>query len=201
MLLLRVLGATWRVRITGDSVWRSARARGTPTLLSLWHGDLLPITWAHRNQGIVVVVSEHRDGEIIAQALERLGCRTTRGSSTRGGSRALLGLIRALQHGDVAAVTPDGPRGPRHSVQPGVLAAARKAGAAVVGIGVAASREWRLRSWDQFAIPKPFARVHVAYADAFTVDAGATDIAAESPRITAAMETAHARAREALSRG
>ena len=200
MVLIRLLAATWRVRVVGDAAWRAIRAQGTPILLGLWHGDLLPLTWAHRGQGIVVLVSEHRDGEIIAQILERLQVRTTRGSSTRGGARALLGLIRALEEGAVGAVTPDGPRGPRHSVHPGTLAAARRTGASIIGIGVAASRAWRMTSWDQFMIPKPFAKVAIAYSDALTVAPDTEDVAADAPRFVAAMDLAHSRAKDALAR-
>jgi lysophospholipid acyltransferase (LPLAT)-like uncharacterized protein len=196
MLVIRLLGSTWRVKVVGDASWRALRAAGTPILLSLWHGDLLPLAWAHRNQGIVVLVSEHRDGEIIAQVLERLGFGTTRGSSTRGGSRALLGMIRVLERNDVAGVTPDGPRGPRHSIQPGVLAAARKAGARIVSLGVSARSAWTLRTWDAFIIPKPFTRVYVTYGDPLAIDKDATDLAAEMPRLADAMAIAHQRALE-----
>lgn len=201
MILIRMLAGTWRVRVVGDAGWRAMRAQGTPIILGLWHGDLLPLTWAHRGQEIVVLVSEHRDGEIIAQILERLRVRTTRGSSTRGGARALLGLIRALEQGMIGAVTPDGPRGPRHSVHPGTLAAARRAGASVIGIGLAASSAWHLKSWDRFMIPKPFAKVSVAYSDPVTVAPDVEDVEAEAPRFVAAMDVAHARAKDALARG
>ncbi len=88
-------------------------------VIVLWHGELLPILWAHRDQGIAVLISTHADGEIIARICESLGCRTVRGSSSRGGVRALLELVRELEQGHEVAITPDGPRGPRRAIRLG----------------------------------------------------------------------------------
>ena len=160
---VRLLGATWRVRVIGRDGLDALRREGRAYVLSCWHGELLAAVWAHRGQGMVPLISEHRDGEIIARICERLGYGTVRGSSTRGGARALLGLVRTLEQGTAVAVTPDGPRGPVERYAPGALAAAKKAQAPIVAIRVRASRAWRLRSWDRFLIPKPFARVVLAY--------------------------------------
>ena len=160
---VRLLGATWRVRVVGRDGLDAIRREKRAYVLSCWHGELLAAVWAHRGQGMVPLISEHRDGEIIARICERLGYGTIRGSSTRGGARALLGLVRTLEQGTDVAVTPDGPRGPVERYAPGALVAARKAGAPIVAIRVRASRAWRLRSWDRFLIPKPFARVVLAY--------------------------------------
>jgi lysophospholipid acyltransferase (LPLAT)-like uncharacterized protein len=194
-LVLRLLGWTWRIRRENDAPWRALKKRGAAWIFSLWHGDLLALTWTHRGLGIVVMVSEHRDGAMIAGVLERLGYETTRGSTTRGGVRALLGLIRALKTGQPGGVTPDGPRGPRHSYQEGILAAARRANAPIVSIGVSVNRAWRLKSWDQFTIPKPFATISFAYSDPMTVAEG-DDVT----RFSAALHDAAARAAAALDR-
>jgi lysophospholipid acyltransferase (LPLAT)-like uncharacterized protein len=161
-LLLRVLGATWRVRVFGREALL-ARAIGDPRVVyTLWHGQMLPVVWAHR-QPTSVIVSEHRDGEIIARILGRLGFGTVRGSSSRGGARALLEAIQVLKQGIDLAITPDGPRGPRHAYAPGALLAAFRAGAALIPIVAHVDRKWQLRSWDRFEIPKPFARITVLY--------------------------------------
>jgi lysophospholipid acyltransferase (LPLAT)-like uncharacterized protein len=160
---VRLLGATWRVRVTGRDALDAIRREKRAYVLSCWHGELLAAVWAHRGQGMAPLISEHRDGEIIARICERLGYGTVRGSSTRGGARALLGLVRTLEQGTDVAVTPDGPRGPAERYAPGALVAAKKAHAPIVAIRVRASRAWRLRSWDRFLIPKPFARVVLAY--------------------------------------
>ena len=163
--LIRLLGLTWRIRVVnGERTVGAMRAARQPIVFALWHGDMLPLLYHHRNEGVAVLISEHRDGELIAQIAERLGFRTVRGSTTRGASRALVGLVKTLQAGYDVAVTPDGPRGPSRSFAPGALIASQRASAPVVACGIAAPRAWRLRSWDRFQIPKPFSRVIVAYA-------------------------------------
>lgn len=195
LLFLRLLGLTWRIRAIGDDGWRRLRAAQRPWVFALWHGELLALAWAHRDQGIVVLVSEHRDGEVITRVLERLGCRMVRGSTTRGGGRALMGLIRELEGGHSIAVTPDGPRGPAHQFQPGALVAAQRAGAPVVAMAVHADRAWHLGSWDSFMIPKPFARVTIAYSDPTMVVEGSTrDAAADTPRFASLMHRTRERA-------
>lgn len=149
-------------------------------LFTLWHGQMLPILWQHRDQGIAILISEHRDGEIIAQVAARLGCRSIRGSTSRGGSRALLALARELEDGRDAAITPDGPRGPARSFAPGALVAAQRSGKPLLLVGVHAASAWTLRSWDGFIIPKPFSRVTVAYG-------GPMHVSADGPRGAAAL--------------
>lgn len=172
---LRTLAMTWRVRVVNDGGFRAARAKGEAMLFTLWHGQMLPILWQHRDQSIAILISEHRDGEIIAQVAERFGDRSIRGSTSRGASRALLALARELEEGRDAAITPDGPRGPAHSFAPGALVAAQRSGKPLLLIGVHAPNAWKLRSWDGFIIPKPFSRVTVAYG-------GPVYVTAEGPR-------------------
>jgi len=117
--LLRLLASTWRVRPVNDGPLNEARRSGQHVLFALWHGELLPLLWYQRGRGVAVLISEHRDGEIVAQIAESLGYRTVRGSSSRGASRALLGLARAIEEGHDGAITPDGPRGPAHVFAPG----------------------------------------------------------------------------------
>ena len=185
-LLIRALATTWRIRVVHDAGYRALLEAGTPFVYSLWHGQMLPLLWHHRGTRAAILISEHRDGEIIARIAESLGYRTIRGSTSRGGGRALLALARDLQAGGRVAVTPDGPRGPAHVYAPGALVAAQRAGAPIVVVVAAARRSWRLRSWDRFMIPKPFARVTIAYGDPTPV-AGATprEAAAEGERFGA----------------
>ena len=163
-LLIRCLAMTWRIEVTRGEHLDALRDAHKPFIFALWHGQLLPLLWHHRRQGIALVISEHRDGERIARVASGLGYELVRGSSTRGGGRALIQLSRVLESGKEAAITPDGPRGPARTVAQGVVVAAQRSGAAILPIGVAASRAWRIGSWDSFMIPKPFARVVVGYA-------------------------------------
>lgn len=184
-LVLRLLAATWRVRTRGAAAWRAAHAEGRPTLLVLWHGQMLPLAWYMRNRGIHILVSEHRDGEVIARVLHALGHHTVRGSTTRGGARALVEMVRLLKAGRSVAVTPDGPRGPARTMAPGALVAAARAGTTITPLYVTADRAWHLRTWDAFMIPKPFARVVVHFGEPAMIDA-------ESPAEAARMAEAFA---------
>jgi lysophospholipid acyltransferase (LPLAT)-like uncharacterized protein len=178
-VLLRLLYSTWRVREMNGAGWRALRSRHQPFIFALWHGQLLPLVVRHRSQGVRILISEHRDGELIAQIAARLGLDSIRGSTTRGAARALLAMCEALTSGDEVAVTPDGPRGPARSFASGTIVAAHRAKAPIVAIGVSASAAWRLGSWDAFMIPKPFARVTIAYSDPLYVDAPDSRAAAQ----------------------
>jgi len=124
---------------------------------------MLPLVYTHRGRGIVVLVSRHRDGEWIARTIERLGFRTARGSSTRGGEAAVRELLERSSDRTPIAITPDGPRGPAGRVKPGLLYLASRTGWPIVPVATAARRAWMLGSWDRFRVPLPFTHVHVAY--------------------------------------
>lgn len=158
-----MLGRTWRFRVVNGDAVRNLRSNELPFIFALWHGHLLPLLWYHRDEGVTILISEHRDGELVARTAESLGYGLIRGSTTRGGGRALISLVRELQSGRVVAITPDGPRGPAEKFAPGALVAAQRSDSFILPVAVSASRAWRLRSWDRFMIPKPFARVTVAY--------------------------------------
>ncbi len=174
-MLIRALAMTWRIEVRHGEHIESLRAHRKPFIFALWHGQLLPLLWYHRKQGISLVISEHRDGERIARVATSLGYELVRGSSTRGGGRALIQLSRALQSGKEAAITPDGPKGPARSVAQGVVVAAQRSGAAILPIAATASRAWRIGSWDSFMIPKPFSRVIVGYSAPIYVAEETTD--------------------------
>lgn len=197
-LVIRALASTWRVRTVNTDSYTTLRARHQPFIFAFWHGQLLPLLWVHRGEKVRVVISAHRDGEIVARVAERLGHATIRGSSSRGAARALLGIVRELESGAEVAVTPDGPRGPARKFASGALVAAQRVGAPIIGIGVSASRAWRLRSWDQFMIPKPFARVNVVYTPATLVTAtSARGAEEEVPRFETLLSDAIAAAERA----
>lgn len=192
---LRTLGSTWRFRVVNGEALDQFRARNETVVFSLWHGQMLPLLFHHRGQGVSVLISEHGDGEIIARIAQRLGYRTVRGSTSRGAARALLGLVRELEDGHDLAITPDGPRGPAKSYAPGPLIVAQRSGRPILPTVVSVSAAWHLKSWDRFMIPKPFARVTVAYGDPIFIRAeDAREATEASERVRDAMLAAEARA-------
>ena len=185
---LQLLARTWRFRVVNAKALNELRGTGRSFIFSLWHGQLLPLLWHHRDEGVTLLISEHRDGELVARAAESLGYALVRGSTTRGGDRALISIIRELQAGREVAITPDGPKGPPRKYAPGALIASQRSGAAVLPVVAVADRAWRLKSWDRFMIPKPFARVTVAYGNPTNVLATTPRAAAEeAPRFEAIM--------------
>lgn len=170
--VLRALAYSWRIQLLHEERWRQLYDAKRPHVFLLWHEALLPLLWQHRSQGIAIVVSEAREGRYLSDFATSLGYRSLPGSSTRGGARALLGAVRELQAGHAVAFTPDGPRGPRRELKPGVVVAAQRGGAPIVPIHAEADRAWRLHSWDRFMIPRPFARVWISYGSPFEVGPG-----------------------------
>lgn len=156
--LLRTLGRMLRWQTSDirelDALYRSDRG----AIYALWHGRMFFPMYAARHLGICVLVSEHQDGELIATVLRRFGCNVVRGSTTHGGLAALLQMIRGWRPGVRYAITPDGPRGPRETVQPGVVHLARRLGLPIVPITGAASRCFTFKSWDRLMLPWPFSR-------------------------------------------
>jgi len=201
-IFIRALYATWRVTEVNADGWRALRAKKKPFVFALWHGELLPLVMWHRFQGVKILISEHRDGEMIARIINRFGFPAIRGSTTRGGARALLAMCDWLASGGEVAVTPDGPRGPARTFASGAIVAAHRVGAPIVAVGVSASSAWRLRSWDGFMIPKPFARVVVAYSDPIYVEAvDARGAAAQTTLFESAMNATGAVADRSAIRG
>jgi lysophospholipid acyltransferase (LPLAT)-like uncharacterized protein len=188
---IRALAATWRYRTVGEEKMLRLRAAKQPIVFTIWHGQMLPLLWHHRNQGVKVLVSEHQDGEVIARILEWMGYGLVRGSSSRGAGRALIGLVRTLREGNDVAITPDGPRGPRHKFAPGAIIAANRADAPLLPTVAHVDRFWQLRTWDGFVIPKPFARITISYGELTRVAAATPrEAAAEAPRLEGLMADA-----------
>jgi hypothetical protein len=173
--LVRALGASLRVREVRppevDRLWRDAR----PAIYAVWHGRILMLPYLYgRRPRLHVLASRSRDGEILTRFVQGFGARVVRGSSSRGGGRALLTLARLVRDdGAEVLVVPDGPRGPRCVARPGAVLLAKLTGAPLVPVGFGASPRTVLRSWDAFVVPHPFARAAVLFGEAITVPAGA----------------------------
>ena len=160
-LLFRLWLATLRVRVSPGSA-EVGRADAGPAILALWHDRLFfaPIvSQRHLDLPVCALVSASKDGGWLTAFYNLMGIRCARGSSSSRGTEALMALARALRSGCHAGITPDGPKGPRREVKPGVLALARLGRAPVVALGIRYHARWTLRSWDRFALPVPFSRV------------------------------------------
>ena len=159
-LLIRGLGATWRIRDHNAPGVPSGHLVPGPSIFAFWHESLLPCAYRFRGLGIAILISQSFDGELIARTVERLGFVAVRGSSTRGGASGLRGMAEAYGQDRICAFTADGPKGPRRRAKAGAVQLAALVQAPRVGCFHAeAARAWRLDSWDRFAIPKPFAAV------------------------------------------
>ena len=153
---ISLISKTVRWRSEGDSNLDEIYKAGHRAIFTFWHGRIFPATYYWRNRGIVVMTSMNLDGEAIAQCIQRFGYDVARGSSSRGGLRALAQLIRDIQHGKDAAFTIDGPRGPRYVAKQGPVLLAFKTGAAIFCFHISMKRKIHLKSWDEFQIPLPF---------------------------------------------
>lgn len=165
------LGAAYIRLVYATSRWetRNAEAVNTlwdadsPFILAFWHGRLfmMPTVW-RRGVPIRMLISRHRDGELIARTVRHFGIDTIRGSTSRGGGGALREVVRTLKSGKWVGFTPDGPRGPRMQVSDGIISVARLAGVPIIPSACAVSHRKVLPSWDRFAIPFPFSRgIHI----------------------------------------
>ena len=162
-MFVKLLAATWRFRFEDAPEYTRALQRGERFVYACWHSALLVLAVLHRNEGVAVLVSRHRDGELITRVLERLGFVAARGSSTRGGEAGVRGMLAWADQGRQLAITPDGPRGPAEQVKDGALYLAERTSRRVVPVAMAARPVRALRSWDRFRVPWPFARVLVAH--------------------------------------
>ena len=128
-----------------------------------WHSELLMSPQAyrqiHKTQKSAAIISQHSDGQLIASTLNMLGIRPLRGSSKKGAKKVLLEAFRAVKNGEEVLITPDGPRGPRHSMSDGAIGLAVKSALPIFVMNYKASSYWQLKSWDKFVIPKPFSRI------------------------------------------
>ena len=176
-VFVRVLSKTWKTEVLGTDLVAQTQGAGqagtgaskSGCMVAAWHGRMLVGVEYGRASNWSVLVSPSADGEISERMLRAFGFRVVRGSSSRGGARALREMLGELRAGSVVVLTPDGPRGPRHAMNPGLAWMSRATGFPVIPIGMVANRAWHLSSWDAFTIPKPFARVTIVYGEPIQV--------------------------------
>lgn len=158
----------YRYQPLGPNVDPHIRGREQKYIYAFWHENLLLPAYQYGGLDNRVLISQHADGQIIAGICERLGFQPIRGSTTRGGLEAVRRIVRDGQGGHLG-ITPDGPRGPRRVVQPGLVYLAARTGLPIVLVGFAYCRPWRMQSWDRFAVPRPFSRARCLTAEPIVV--------------------------------
>jgi lysophospholipid acyltransferase (LPLAT)-like uncharacterized protein len=167
--LVKVICATLRVHVLQGDIERSVRARQRNVIYAFWHGHLLYLMYRYRGSGVYILVSQSRDGEVLSRILRRFGLPTIRGSSSRGGRQSLLELVRRARAGASAGIAPDGPRGPRHQAQLGIITLARLTEVPIIPVAVGARWKIEFQSWDRLLLPLPGSRVVVAYGEPVVV--------------------------------
>jgi lysophospholipid acyltransferase (LPLAT)-like uncharacterized protein len=186
-LEIRALGwlAAWVVRLIGRSLrwevhgwenWQAGEKLGKRLVYTFWHREIFAATWFWRKRGIVVMSGYNFDAQFTANVIGRHGYEIARGSASRGGIRALVGMVRAIQRGRDAAFTIDGPRGPRYVAKPGAVMLAKASGAPILCFHIRPKRSWTFeKSWDRTEIPRPFSHAAIFIAPPIMVAQNATD--------------------------
>lgn len=193
--IVRLFASTYRIRVEGYPQTETLEVGG---IFCGWHGRSLIPAMSMRNKGVWVIISHSRDGEMQTAIFRKLGFQVIRGSTGRGGERALIESIRVLRKSGLMALTPDGPRGPEGIVQPGVLLMSKKTGAALYPVGSAADRCWIINSWDHYMVPKPFSKCLWLIGNPVFVPADADDAVLESFRLKLQEEIVRIQARAEL---
>jgi lysophospholipid acyltransferase (LPLAT)-like uncharacterized protein len=192
--LIRIICSTVRWEVRGQENLDKILESGHRPIFTLWHECIFGATWIWRNRGIVVMSSASRDAEYTGRVIKRLGYGTARGSSTRGGGRALAEMAQCLGCGFEAGFTIDGPRGPALVAKPGAVTLARHSGQPILPFHVALSRFGELPSWDRLQIPLPFARAAVLLAEPIYVPrlATAEEVTAKQESLQKALDNLRA---------
>ncbi len=166
-----ITNGTLQLKVQGDEKISRIKESGRTIIFAVWHGDLWLPTYHLKDKGYVALVSPSTDGEYIGRTLSKLGWDIIRGSTSKGGSRSLLKLVKSLRKGKDIAITPDGPRGPIHKVKPGITYLAQKTDSLIIPIGVSFVRRKVFSSWDRFSLPYPFSKAALVYGEAFEIKA------------------------------
>lgn len=183
-LYIRLVYHTGRWTVIGGETPKRFWDEGKPFILGFWHGRLLmmPYCWDHQRT-IFMLISQHRDGQLIARTVGHFGIKTAEGSTTRGGASALRTMVKALNQGDYVGITPDGPRGPRMRATEGIVNVARLSGVPVIPSAFGTARGRNLSTWDRFLVAWPFGRGVIVWGDPITVDRDANPEAQEKARL------------------
>lgn len=179
-LLILIIGRTIRYEVKGWDNFESIGVAGKLPIYAFWHDRIFASTYFFRNRGIAVITSQSKDGEYIARFIQRLGYAAIRGSSTRGGVKALVEMVKTMRKGIPTAFTVDGPKGPRYVAKPGAVMLAKKSGHPIMPFVTECRSFWTIGSWDRLQIPKPFTRAIVLIEKPIFVSADSDDAEMEN---------------------
>ena len=183
-LYIRFVYLTGRWRVVNGGPAQELWDQGKPFILAFWHGRILmmPKSW-RRSVAIHMLISQHRDGQLIARTVSHFGIDTVQGSTTRGGSAALRAMLKFLKNGECVGITPDGPKGPRMRASDGIISVAKLAGVPILPATFATSRRRLLGSWDRFAVALPFAAGVFVWGEPISVPRDADETELERLRL------------------
>lgn len=183
--LIRLYSWTFRIKIENEQQWMGHLESGGRVILCTWHQQFfsaISYFQNYRNLNPALMISQSRDGEMIAAVAERSGWHTVRGSSSKGGRHALKQMVEHLKESGLAAHILDGPQGPAGKVKAGLISMAHSAEAAIVPFYTSADRSWFFNSWDDFFLPKPFAQVTISFGEPINLETTEDETAFEAQR-------------------
>jgi hypothetical protein len=181
-LLIKLIGRTIKFEVEGWENWEAASENERFPIYTFWHNRVFLSTYFWQQRGIVVMTSRSFDGEYIARFIQRFGYGAARGSSTRGGTGALVEMVRLMRAGRATAFTIDGPKGPRYVAKMGAVLLAKKSGCPILPFTITPVKYWHVNSWDKFQVPWPFTKARVVIAPPIHVPADADEALLEAKR-------------------
>ena len=183
-LLLIIIMITCRKKWFGREVLETLKKNDQNWIYSLWHNNISYAAYLLKRQKLLSLVSSSDDGRFAATVIQLFGNKTISGSTTRGGARALLAMIKGIKSGSIGAITPDGPRGPRYELQKGAVYIAQKSNSPLVPMHVESTRQWIFKkSWDKHKFPKPFSTIVISIGNPYYVDPKTDNKDLESERV------------------
>ncbi|MBM4278538.1 MAG: DUF374 domain-containing protein [Deltaproteobacteria bacterium] len=168
--VIRILGWTMRFEVVNPEIQRAFLEKDIPLIGAFWHDRLLMMPFVYEGNKLSFLVSPHRDGQIVGKGLRRFGFNPIFGSSSRDGSSAIKEMVKAIQNGSDIAIAPDGPRGPRHRLQFGVIELARRTGSPILPLSFSASKKKFFKTWDRFLLPYPLSRGVFIFGEPIYID-------------------------------
>lgn len=161
---------SWRIKTHNEDVISNLVSSGKSPVIVLWHDSLLPLAYSMSKKNIATIASDSKDGDIISFILEKWSYFVARGSSTRGGLKAAMSIIKhCKKKPNGAAITVDGPVGPRHEVKSGAVFIAKNLSNVLIVVTLKTKSYYRFNSWDKFILPKPFAKIDVYFSEPFYI--------------------------------